>query len=441
MKKFTLTIAFFGLLIFSLITRVGASSIMWSQTYGGTNGDNAEAIVQTGDGGYALAGRTESFSDDNSTLCWLVKVDSSGNMEWNRTYGGQETISSSATVFDMVQTNDGRYALTCQIRKTFGEETESGFWLIKVDSSGNMEWNQTYWGQNAPHSLIQTADGGYAIVGDGFSFVKTDSLGNIMWIESYGGGGPDYARSLVQTIDGGYVLLGEKFPGWPFSGISVLLLVKTDSAGNVLWNQTYGGAEEAIEFLGPLVQTADGGYAMAGSTDAFGEGSDFWLIKTDSLGNIMWNMTYGGANSDRALDLIQTGDGGYALTGYTRSFGAGEIDFWVVKTDSFGNMQWSQTYGGQSYDSAHSIVQTRDGGYALAGSTGSFGAGENDVWLIKTDEYGNIPEFPSWTALLVSLIAVLVVTIVYRRKLRDLDSHVLMDVQSLGKTVRYYRVT
>ena len=404
------------------IASVEASSMMWSQTYGGPNFDGARAIVQTSDGGYALAGRTRSFSADNSTLCWLIKVDSSGNMEWNKTYGGQEPISSSAIGFDMVQTNNDGYALTCKIDKTVGDEYHSGFWLIKVDSSGNVEWNQTHWGEGGtrPYSLIQTADGGYAIVGDGFCFVKMDSLGNMMWNKSYGGGGPEYARSLVQTGDGGYALIGRKFTGyWPMSDTSVLLLVKTDSSGNVEWNHTYGGEEEANEYLHPLVQTSDGGYAMAGSTDAFGEGgSDFWLIKTDSLGNMIWNKTYGGAGGERAFDLVQTGDGGYALTGYTHSFGAGEIDFWVVKTDSSGNMQWNQAYGGQGSDTAWAIVQTVDGGYALAGYTQSFGAGETDFWVVKTNEYGVIPEFSSWIILPLFLTATMIGILVRKRLLR-----------------------
>jgi len=348
-------------------------------------------------------------------LCWLIKVDSSGNMEWNKTYGGQETISSTAGTLDMVQTNDGGYALSCHTFKTLGEEIDSGFWLIKVDSSGNMEWNQTHWGLNHPYSLIQTADGGYAIVGEGFWFVKTDSLGKMMWTKSYGG---NLARSLVQTKDGGYAILGEKFTGyWPMSSTSVLWLIKTDSAGNIEWNQTYG-EEEATKYVRPLVQTADGGYALAGSTDAFGAGgSDFWLIKTDSSGNMEWNNTYGGADGDRALDLVQTSDKGYALAGFTQSFGAGVVDFWVVKTDSSGNMQWNQTYGGPDSDSAWAIVESTDGGYAIAGSTSSFGAGKGDAWLIKTDEYGVIPEFPSWAPLLLVLIVFAVAVAIYKRRL------------------------
>jgi predicted secreted protein len=135
-----------------------------------------------------------------------------------------------------------------------------------------------------------------------------------------------------------------------------------------------------------LIQTSDGGYALAGSTQSFGAGSwDFWLVKTDAAGNAQWNRTYGGTSDDEAYALVQTVDGGYALAGYTGSIGAGYYDFWLVKTDASGNEQWNKTYGGTGDDDASALVQTGDGGYALAGRTESFGAGNYDFWLVKTD--------------------------------------------------------
>jgi hypothetical protein len=430
MRKFTLTVALCGLLICWSAIPAGAAS-MWSQTYGGPDNDSVGVMVQSSDGGYALAGYTSSFSDDSSVLCWLVKVDSSGNMEWNRTYGGQGNISPLAGSIAMVQTSEGGYALSCYTQGTVGDEMHTGFWLVKVDSVGNMEWNKTHWreGHNVAYSLVQTGDGGYAITGEAHGgdvwLVKTDSEGNIVWNQTYGGSGFDYAKSLVQTADGGYALVGLQDLGfWSNSSgawLPVVWLIKTDSDGNIEWNQTYG--EEGTKYVQPLIQTADGGYAMAGSTTAFGAGgSDFWLIKTDSSGNIMWNKTYGGAEGDRALDLVQTSDGGYALAGFTQSFGAGVVDFWVVKTDPSGNMQWNQTYGGPDSDTAWAIVEATDGGYAIAGSTISFGAGKNDAWLIKTDEYGVIPEFPSWIILPLFLTVTLVVTL-YRKRLAKPPIH------------------
>ena len=162
-----------------------------------------------------------------------------------------------------------------------------------------------------------------------------------------------------------------------------------------------------------VVQTSDGGYVLVGITEGFEEGNrDFWLVKTDSDGNMEWNKTYEGTKDDFAHSVVQTSDGGYALEGYTNSFGAGGYDFWLVKTDSLGNMEWNQTYG---YGAINSVIQTSDGGYALAGY--NFHQGIN-FCLIKTDEVGVIPEFPSWTLISVLLCAIITVSTIYRVNLK-----------------------
>ncbi len=159
-------------------------------------------------------------------------------------------------------------------------------------------------------------------------------------------------------------------------------LVKVDSSGNHEWNQTYG--EAYFDHALSVVETSDGGYALAGVSESSGAGySDFWLVKVDSSGNHLWNQTYGGALWEEAECVVETSDGGYALAGFTESFGAGFADFWLVKTDAAGNMLWNKTCGGTENDFAFSVVETSDGGYALAGSTDSFGAGSNDFWLVK----------------------------------------------------------
>jgi hypothetical protein len=166
------------------------------------------------------------------------------------------------------------------------------------------------------------------------------------------------------------------------SGPNDFWLVKTNASGNMIWNKTYGGASYDVAYS--VVQTEDGGYAIAGYTQSFGAGlDDFWLVKTDADGNIMWSKAYGGENTDRAYSIVQASDGGYAIAGYTQSFGAGLDDFWLVKTDADGNAQWNKTYGGTNTDWVMSIVQTNDGGYATAGFTKSFGAGNGDFWLVK----------------------------------------------------------
>jgi len=412
------------LLGISTVSASSASPATWVKLYGGALDDQAAVIVQTGDGGYAIAGTTSSFGGGSADF-WLVKVDSSGNMQWNQTYGGAEKDFA----YSMVQTSDGGYALA-------GETYSSGagdsyFWLVKVDSSGSIQWNKTYGEPTADRAnfVIQTSDGGYALAGysignnasKDFWFVKTDSAGNMQWNRTYGGARSDNANSVIQTGEGGYALagstnsFGDEIPHdcW---------LVKTDSDGNMEWNKTYddnGGFDGANS----LVQTSDGGYTLAGHTGGF-IGQNVWIIKTDPDGNRIWDVIWDTAEPTLTNCMIQTSDGGYAVTGWTESldglFGFRNY-FFLVKVDLNGNIQWNSTYEGLGDSKALFAVQTEDGGYAMAGTTKSTDEGAYyDIWFAKVDSSGvYIPEFPSWTPLLIMLVAVVVVSIVYRRKLQN----------------------
>jgi hypothetical protein len=204
--------------------------------------------------------------------------------------------------------------------------------------------------------------------------------------KTYGGAYYDVAYSVQQTSDGGYIVAGVTH-SFSAGGYDIFL-IKTDANGNVQWAKTYGGTSGDGAF--PVQQTSDGGYIVAGVTNSFGAGgSDVFLIKTDTSGNIVWAKTYGGTNDDRATFVQQTSDGGYIVAGWTRSFGAGYTDIFLIKTDTSGNIVWAKTYGGTSYDWAYSVQQTSDNGYIVGGYTGSFGVGTN-IFLIKTDTNGNI---------------------------------------------------
>jgi len=406
----------------------------WNKTYGGTWRDWARSVQQTIDGGYIVAGTTESFGAWNGVV-WLVKTDPSGNMQWDKTFGGTEGDGA----WSVVQTSDGGYIVagyTC----SFSEDGAAGWsdaWLIKTDSAGNMQWNKTYGFRSVSElarSVLQTGDGGYVfagIIGYGdFWLVKTDSAGNQQWAKTFGGADLDEAWSVAQTSDGGYIIAGLtfSFPDPISADYGYFWLVKTDSNGNQEWAKAFGGRLGECAFS--VVQAIDGGYVIAGRTRTFGDGgdSDFWVIKTDLNGNMEWNKTYGGGRDDEAFSVVQTSDGGYMIAGLADSFGAGECDFWLVKTDSAGNKQWDKTLGGTSYDLAYSIVQTSDGGYVVAGITQSFGAGAYDFWLVKL-----APETPPvggsvisinklyllapWIILATS-IAVATVSVVYLSKKR-----------------------
>ena len=365
----------------------------WNKTYGGTDIEGALSVVQSDDGGYALAGATASSGAGGYDF-WLIKTDANGNAQWNKTYGGTD----DELPYVLVQTVDGGYALAGET-SSFGAGL-SDFWLVKTDAAGNKEWSTTCGGigYDMAEGLVQTVDGGYALAGTTYSFgggpydawlVKIDVNGIALWNKRYGGWGGDSARDLVQTVDGGYALAGGT--GSFGAGDQDFWLIKTDANGNAQWNKTYGGT--GYDSARDLVQTVDGGYALAGTTNSSGAGDqDFWLIKTDANGNAQWNKTYGGTGYDWAWSLVQTVDGGYALAGETSSFGAGLSDFWLIKTDANGNAQWNKTYGGTSRDIGLSVIQTTDDGYAVAGCTESSGAGYEDFWLVKLGPSAPPPE-------------------------------------------------
>jgi hypothetical protein len=361
----------------------------WSHTYGGSGDDFAYSVVQTSDGGYALAGFTDSSGEGGFDF-YLVKTDSAGNQNWSRTYGG----SGDDLAYSLVATSDGGYALAGHT-SSFGAGYYD-FYLVKTDSAGNLQWSKTYGGtgDDEASSLIQTSDGGYALAGwtdsfggGGFDFylVKTDSSGSMVWNRTYGTAGDNRAYSIIQTSDGGYALAG--FTDSFGAGGNDFYLVKTNSTGNMQWNMTYGGIGDDEAYS--LIQTGDGGYALAGyaTSSSAGVGS-FWLVKTNSTGAMQWSQTYGSTGDSEAYALVQTTDGGYALGGYTDASGAGGYDVWLVKTDSGGGVQWGSTYGGSSDDYAQSLIKTSDGGYALAGYTDSSGGGGNDFYLVKVDLTG-----------------------------------------------------
>lgn len=312
---------------------------------------------------------------------------------WSKTYGG---TADDYAVGNIVQTNDGGYAFS-GYTSSFGSGGNDA-WLVKTDPIGNMEWNLTYGGPQEDRflDLIKAKDGGLILVGYTASFgagnydallMKVNASGVIVWNQTYGGAGGDVAAAVFQTADGGYAIAGNTNSSG--AGNTDDWLIKTDAIGNMQWNITFGGTGADMGMS--VVQNSDGGYTIGGLTASFGAGgNDMWLIKTDATGNMAWNKTYGGTGREQVNWMIQTSDGGYALFGPTNSFGVGGQDGWLVKTDANGNMVWNKTYGGIVNEFALYLIQTGDGGYALCGSENSFGVGGTDVWLVKTDALGNM---------------------------------------------------
>jgi len=357
----------------------------FNETFDRDSFDAWESIAETSDGGYALAGNTGQITAATDDA-WLIKTDGNGNTEINKTYGGPETDQ----VRSVVQTSDGGYALAGRTESF----ASNGFdaWLIKTDENGNEQFNKTFDREDGDeaNSVLQTSDGGYALAGTTQSLgsgvgdawlIETDANGNEQFDKTYGGSGFEAWESIAETSDGGYALAGrtESFG----SGDSDAWLVETDGNGNEQFNKTYGGS--AFETARSVVRNMDGGYTFGGETHSFGPGiSSAWLVETDGNGNEQFNRTYGGADVDEARSVAEASNGGYALAGFTASFGSGDFDAWLIETDGSGNEEFNQTYGGPAEDVARSVVEAPDGGYALGGSTFSFGSVfDSDAWLVK----------------------------------------------------------
>ena len=449
--------------------------IQWQKTFGGEHNDAANSIQQTTDGGYIVAGLTYSFGSGGADV-YILKLNSKGEVEWQKTFGGEGIAGADS----IQQTKDGGYIVagwtsspdfggddvyilkldskgwvdttppdvniispsdgavlggTIEINLEATDDVElekvtlyidgnkikeytSGPYTYTWDSSkasegahtitveavdktGNVgrksvtvimdkikdiSWQKTFGGKDndGASSIQQTTDGGYIIAGDkggDVYILKLNSKGEIEWQKTFGAKDYDEANSIQQTADGGYIVAGDK-------GGDVYIL-KLNSKGEVEWQKTFGG--EGIAGAFSIQQTKDGGYIVAGWTWSFGsEEADVYILKLNSKGEIDWQKTFGGEDYDEANSIQQTTDGGYIVAGVTGSFGF--QDAYILKLNSKGEIEWQKTFGGDGFDIATSIQQTTDGGYIVAGWTWSFGSGGADVYILKLDSKGEVEE-------------------------------------------------
>lgn len=365
--------------------------ITFERTYGGDLWDDAQSICPTSDGGYLMAGKTLSFGQGNYDV-YIVKIDSLGNFEWDNTFGG----SYFDWGYSISKTSAG-YIIT-GYKQAASAYTSKDLYLISIDESGNEVWSNTFGGSNVDvgYSVFETSDGGYIVAGSSsrdnyvadIYLIKTNAGGEAIWENTYGVAEEnEVAYSVCETSDGGFTIAGYKQDA---GGYTDLYIFKTDATGTVLWENSFGSANN--DFAKSIRELADGGFIITGYTEPAGlNAADVWLIRTDGNGNVIWENTYGGASDDRGYSVRETADAGFIISGYTVSSGAGDKDVYLIKTDNSGNVAWEKTFGGEVRDWGNSVLQTSDGGYIIGGGSDSWGyGGYYDVYVIKTDSAGNV---------------------------------------------------
>lgn len=396
--------------------------IQWQKTFhdpylGLTGNEIATCMRVTADGGSIVSGFANV--DEGPT----IKLDSNGNIQWAQYFLNSIKNSTRTYARSIQQTADKGYIIGGQaliLRKGFSFSDDDDYWVVKLDSLGNKQWEHTY-GDSAyddvTQSIIQTKDEGYILTGSTYNFssppgmdvtvVKLDSDGNLQWRKKYGGSASEEANSIIQTTDGGYILAGytESNDGDVSGNHSVFTedywIVKLDDTGNIQWQKCFGGTNN--DMAKSIVQTAAGDYVIAGTswsndgdvTGSNGAPGDYWIIKISGTGNLIWQKAYGGSKGDVANSLQQTADGGYVVAGYTFSkdddisFAHRHYDEWIVKLNSGGALEWQRTLGGRFDDQANAIDVTKDGGFMVAGYTASNGGdvtnnyGGDDYWVVK----------------------------------------------------------
>lgn len=355
---------------FWIVKLTATGTLQWQKSLGGTGIDEARSIIQTTDGGYIIAGYSTSNNGDvtgnhGAKDYWVVKITSTGTIQWQKSLGG----TGNEQAFSIIQATDGGYIVAGYSMSNNGDVTgnhgDKDYWIVKLASTGTIQWQKSLGGTGSDqaHSIVQTTDGGYIVAGLTTSnngdvtgnhgsgdccVVKLTSTGDIQWQKALGGTNNDEAYSIIQTTDGGYI-----FAGYSDSnngdvtgnhGGGDYWIVKLTSTGNIQWQKALGGTR--LDESYSIIQTIDGGYIVAGNSDSNDEdvsgnheGSDYWVVKLTSVGNIQWQKSLGGSEWDYAYSIIQSTDGGYVIAGYANS-NDGDVtgntgdDYWIVKLAS-----------------------------------------------------------------------------------------------------------
>jgi hypothetical protein len=385
--------------LFALLLLAGSDLTAQQQTYGGVAYDAVYDVIQTDDGGFIALGNSASYDPLLFYYdFYLIKTDAFGNLQWQKTIGSPFWESG----YGFNKASDGGYILVGS--KTDMSSFTTDVYVVKVDASGNVQWDKTFGGarNEKARTVQQTVDGGYVIFGDSDSFgsvsfqsdlyvIKISATGTLEWESVIGGDFTEWAWGGMQTADGGYVVSGDTRSFSAPVGVADVYLVKLDATGNQVWDKTYGDMN--LDTGRSILETSDNGFIITGETTPSGSSSArAFLSRTDSVGNVQWTKAYG-ASSQHTVgrSVKETPDGGFVVAGDQDTPSGFDKDGYLLKVDELGNVQWENTYGGPAIEFIYGVTTTTNGGYVISGRTLSFGEGNYDAYLIRLDSNGENP--------------------------------------------------
>lgn len=374
-----------------LLANSAAGQPLFIKTYGGTVDEATGKFIQTSDGDFAIAGNTESYGTGGKDAL-LLRTDSAGNLKWSCVIG----LVNDDGIGDLIQTDDGGF-ICVGTSYSFTTNGSSDIYIVRIDSLGNMTWAKAYGGYSfdAGYRIIKTPDGNFLIGGTSKSFsigstfnsyyLKIDIDGNVLWNRSIGGLKNQGTYAVKPLAGGGYIATGYVI----YSTYQEVLVLKLNSAGNVVWCKGISNAKECAGW--DIIETHDSGYAIAGTitNGTFGEW-DGYVVKLDASGNIEWTRTAGGSSYDGLSAIQETSNGNLLAAGYVQgSISHGSLDLYLLELDSLGIVVSSRVIGTTGKESAACMINTLNGGFALSGITEQYGNGGADIFLMTLDAFGN----------------------------------------------------
>ena len=356
----------------------------WVAVYGGYNYDRGKGICQTYDKGYIVCGPTSSYGMGNTDF-YLLKINSDGKYLWQNTFGGINIENA----FSVQQTSDSGFVI-CGYTNSLGSGGYDAY-LVKTDSMGNFQWQKSYGGSDWDFAYWaeQTTDGGYILAGETFSYgnntqaylVKIKSNGDTLWTKKFGGTNADVCYEVHQTTDGGFVLAGYTTV---ITGDKDFYLIKTDSDGNKEWEKAYGTSTD--DDCNSVALCADGGFLLGGYATIGTERKNY-LMKTNDSGNITSSKIDTPLIGNREIFFIRENkEGDYYMVGWTDNTGLGAREIFFAKWNTGFWQLAGGSLGGQDDDEGYQILQSSDSGYVMVGYTGSFGQGTDNIIIFKTDK-------------------------------------------------------